>query len=492
MLQLLERTAPPVDESPIREPALDRRFAPFAAKMAQAGLPELVIQLFRHYYAQVVAGVTGFIPGDEALPVENLPDFATFNGRYRAAGQAALNRAVVLKLNGGLGTSMGMHGPKSLLRAKGDLTFLDIIVRQIMHLRNESGARAPLVLMDSFHTQRATLDALSRYADFVQDAPLSFLQHMAPKVCKQDFAPAIWPDDPDKEWCPPGHGDLYIALATSGTLSKLLDAGYEYAFVSNADNLGATLDVDILGYFAANELPFLMEVAHRTQADSKGGHLARRPDGQLILREIAQCPSNELEKFQDITRYAYFNTNNLWLHLPTLQRVLTERKGVLGLPLIRNEKPVDPTDLKSYRVYQLETAMGSAIAVFEGAQAVCVPRERFIPIKKNNDLLVLWSDAYRLTEACRLELAAGRREPPLVFLDEHYQLIDELCAHFPHGAPSLAQADELRVEGDVYFGKDVTVIGKARVVQTGAHPLHIPDGAQLGAAHDQDSRTHSL
>src|SRR5690606_26731533 len=144
------------------------------------------------------------------------------------------------------------------------------------------------------------------------------------------------------------------------------------------------------------QLPFLMEVADRTRADSKGGHLARRPDGQLILREIAQCPPDELEKFQDIDRYGYFNTNNLWLHLPTLRKILDERKGVLGLPLIRNEKPVDPTNLKSYRVYQLETAMGSAIAVFPGAQAVCVPRTRFLPIKKNNDLLVLWSDAYCL------------------------------------------------------------------------------------------------
>lgn len=485
MYQTLERATPLADDALHGEPMLERRFAPFATKMARAGLPALVINLFQHYYAQLLAGETGFIPGDEALPVEDLPNFATFNGQYRSVGQAALSRTVVLKLNGGLGTSMGMHGPKSLLRAKGELSFLDIIVRQILHLRSESGARLPLVLMDSFSTQRATQDAMDRYPDFLQDAPVSFLQHMAPKVCKQDLSPAVWPDDPDKEWCPPGHGDLYAAFSTSGTLRKLLDAGYEYAFVSNADNLGATLDADILGYFAANKLPFLMEVAHRTRADSKGGHLARRPDGRLILREIAQCPSNELEKFQDVTRYAYFNTNNLWLHLPTLQRVLTERNGVLGLPLIRNEKPVDPTDLKSYRVYQLETAMGSAIAVFEGAQAVCVPRDRFIPIKKNNDLLVLWSDAYRLTEAYHLELTAGRSEPPLVFLDNHYQLIDDLCARFPHGAPSLAHAEELRVEGDVYFGKDVTVSGQAKVAHTGEQPLYIPDGARLGDGSSQ-------
>lgn len=223
-----------------------------------------------------------------------------------------------------------------------------------------------------------------------------------------------------------------------------------------------------------------MEVADRTRADSKGGHLARRPDGQLILREIAQCPSDELEKFQDVERYCYFNTNNLWLHLPTLQKILDERRGILGLPLIRNEKPVDPTNLKSYRVYQLETAMGSAIAVFPGAQAICVPRTRFLPIKKNNDLLVLWSDAYCLTEDFRMQLATPSQQPPMVHLDDrYYQMIDELCERFPHGAPSLVQCEELRVEGNVYFGKAVQVQGKVKVVNPDKKPLQIEDGARL-------------
>jgi UTP--glucose-1-phosphate uridylyltransferase len=463
----------------LNPPARVSQFEPFATKMTEAGLPEMVIHLFRHYYAQLVDGATGEIPGHQALPVKELPEVCDLGGRYRAAGLAALDRAVVLKLNGGLGTSMGMSGPKSLLIAKEGLRFLDIIVGQVRHLQSEHGARLPLVLMDSFHTHEPTLEALARHAHFRQDVPLSFLQHKIPKIRKADLGPAHWPADPSKEWCPPGHGDLYIALSTSGMLQQLLAASYEYVFISNADNLGATLDLDILGYFAAEGLPFLMEVAHRTKADSKGGHLAQRPDGGLILREIAQCPPDELEQFQDVARYAYFNTNNLWLHLPTLQRVLTERHGVLGLPLIRNEKPVDPTDPHSYRTYQLETAMGSAIGVFAGAQAISVPRTRFIPIKKNNDLLVLWSDAYQLTDTCQLELA-GIDEPPLVYLDDrYYGMIDQLAARFPHGAPSLIQCQELRVEGNVYFGRAVTVRGKVNIVNADPRPLQIPDGSTL-------------
>jgi UTP--glucose-1-phosphate uridylyltransferase len=475
MLHVLEHTGAPIAES-----TLDRRFEPFAAKMKRAALPPLVIDLFRHYYAQVLDGETGFISGATALPVGELAELAAIHGHYRQEGRAALERAVVVKLNGGLGTSMGMNSPKSLLTAKDGLSFLDIIVRQVLQLRQTTGARLPLVLMDSFHTHRPTLAALRGYPGFRQDVPVSFLQHKTPKITKADLSPAVWPADPSKEWCPPGHGDLYAALATSGMLDQLLEAGYEYAFVSNADNLGATLDVDVLGYFAANEMPFLMEVAHRTQADSKGGHLARRPDGQLLLREIAQCPPDELESFQDVEHYAYFNTNNLWLHLPTLHQLLTERKGVLGLPLIRNEKPVDPTHPQSYRVYQLETAMGSAIAVFEGAEALCVPRSRFIPIKKNSDLLVLWSDVYRLTDEYHLELADPERNPPLVNLDDRfYQLFDDLTARFPHGAPSLVQADELRVAGDVYFGRGVKISGTVMICQTSEAPLSIEAGAHL-------------
>jgi UTP--glucose-1-phosphate uridylyltransferase len=472
MLKIRERI-----EQTSGDVTLQRRFEPFAAKMERAALPPLVINLFRHYYAQVVAGETGFITGDQALPVEQLPEYAELNSHYHAAGRAALDRAVILKLNGGLGTTMGMNGPKSLLIAKNGLTFLDIIIRQVLHLRRQSGARLPLVLMDSFYTHRPTRTAIGRYTAFQQDVPSSFLQHKTPKICKHDLSPAVWPTDPSKEWCPPGHGDLYAALSTSGMLEELLEAGYEYAFISNADNLGATLDLGLLGYFATEQLPFLMEVAHRTPADSKGGHLARQRDGQLILREIAQCPANELEKFQDIERYAYFNTNNLWLHLPTFQRVVTERKGVLGLPLIRNEKPVDPTHPKSYRVYQLETAMGSAISVFAGAQAVCVPRTRFVPIKKNSDLLALWSDAYRLSDEYTLELAGARAAPPLVNLDDrYYQLFDDLCARFPHGAPSLLDCEELHVTGNVYFGRAITVAGKVMITHEGDQPLHIADG----------------
>jgi UTP--glucose-1-phosphate uridylyltransferase len=485
------------------QPALSSHFDLFARKMQSAGVHELAVRIFEHYYRQLCAGATGYIDQYEAAPVESLPDYDDLGLRDERAGRAALSRTVVLKLNGGLGTSMGMSGPKSLLVVKDKLTFLDIILRQVIHLREETGARLPLVLMNSFNTHDETRSALADYPSFTQDLPIDFVQHEHPKIWKESLTPVEWPEAPEKEWCPPGHGDIYVSLVTTGMLDKMLDAGYEYLFVSNSDNLGAVLDLRILGYFAEAQLPFLMEVAHRTLADSKGGHLGRRPDGRLILRESSQCPPEEMAIFQDIERYRFFNTNNLWLHLPTLKQVLVQHgmisassarhsgsgggsreANVLDLPLIRNEKPVDPASPSSPRVYQLETAMGSAISQFEGAQALRVPRTRFIPVKKTNDLLLLWSDVYELTTDFHLRFASGSESaPPLIYLDErYYGLIDDLWRRFPHGAPSLLRCTELHVEGDVTFGRDVVVAGVVRIANERDDPLFIPDGARLQGA----------
>src|SRR5947208_3154134 len=243
-----------------------------------------------------------------------------------------------------------------------------------------------------------------------------------PDEAREGLEPAQWPTNPELEWCPPGHGDIYTALVTSGMLDTLLEQGYQHAFVSNSDNLGAVLEPRILAWFAAERVPFLMEVADRTEADRKGGHLAQRAGGRLLLREIAQTPEADVDAFQDVSRHRYFNTNTLWVSLPALAEALRERDGVLGLPMIVNRTTVDPTDAASPAILQLETAMGSAIEVFAGARALRVPRARFAPVKTTNDLLALRSDCYVLTSDEHVELAPERDGPPLVDLDPaHYK-----------------------------------------------------------------------
>ena len=464
-------------------------FAPVREKMQRAGLDDLLIRSFEHYYAQLVAGATGYIPGTDARQPTDIADRSAAAGHH-AAGVDALNRLLVVKLNGGLGATMGLNGPRSLLVVKDGLRFFDIIVRHVLHLRREMTARLPLIFMNSYSTQGATQEALAAYPQLVRDAsgglPFTFLQNRVPKIWQDTLAPVEWQEDPSKEWCPPGHGDIYLALHTSRLLKQMLDQGYEYMFVSNADNLGATVDIDILGYFAACKLPFLMEVTARTAADCKGGHLAQGPDGRLLLREIAQCPPEEIEQFQDIDRYRLFNTNNLWIHLPSLQALLEERDGFLDLPMIVNNKPVDPSRPDSPPVYQLETAVGLALSAFDGAQAIQVPRDRFLPVKRCNDLLALRSDAYRLDRRQRVELDPRRGTPPYppgaphVELDDRfYQFLDQIEARFPHGPPSLIGCRSLNVSGPYTFGASVSIEGDVTLTNDSETPIAVPDGHKL-------------
>jgi UTP--glucose-1-phosphate uridylyltransferase len=451
-------------------------------KMRAAGVADLAIRNFEHYYRLLEEGDAGVLPESEIEPVEEVPD-ADELGEGGDAARDALDRTLVLKLNGGLGTSMGMTRAKSLLEAKDGLSFLDVIARQVLHVRERTGARLPLVLMNSFYTRDESLAALGHYRDLKADVPLDFVQGKVPKLTADGLEPVDWPDDPDLEWAPPGHGDLYTSLVTSGMLGELLDHGYEYAFVSNADNLGATLDERILGWFARERLPFAMEVADRTEADRKGGHLARRRDGGgLVLREIAQTPDEDVDSFQDVGRHRFFNTNTLWVNLRALAATIEQRDGVLGLPMIVNRKTVDPGDSSSPKVIQLETAMGAAIDVFDGAAALRVPRERFAPVKTTDDLLVVRSDTYVLTGDAHVVVSPERRLPglPLVELDsDYFKLLRDFDARFPSGPPSLVECERLTVKGDVRFGEQVVVRGEVTVEQEGGDQLAIPDGAVL-------------
>jgi len=376
-----------------------------------------------------------------------------------------------------------MDRAKSLVEVRSGRSFLDIIAEQVLALRRQFDVTLPVLFMNSFSTRDDTLAALKWHPDLpTTDLPLDLLQNREPKLRVDDLTPVRWPRDPGMEWCPPGHGDLYTALEVSDVLRRLVAAGYRYAFVSNADNLGARPDPRLAAWFAGLGVAFAAEFCRRTPADRKGGHLARRrSDGRLVLRESAQTRDEDAAAFGDIERHRYFNSNNLWLDLRALETTLQATEGVLGLPMIRNVKTVDPSDPTSPQVIQIETAMGAAIEVFDDAAAVEVDRSRFLPVKTTDDLLVLRSDAYELTDDAQIRLAPDRTDAPLVRLDEPYRLLHEFERRFPHGPPSLVACERLTVHGDWTFGRDVQVRGRV-IVDAAGSPGRIPDGLVLGDA----------
>lgn len=383
-----------------------------------------------------------------------------------------LNKLAVLKVNGGLGTSMGMTGAKSALEVKDDMTFLDLTVRQIEHLNTTHRVDVPLILMTSFNTHDDTLRIIKKYAN-QQLRITTFNQSRYPRIHKETLLPVPKSAEDDKiYWYPPGHGDLYNAITHSGVLDQLLAEGKEYLFVSNSDNLGAVVDQGILKHMMDTQSEFIMEVTDKTKADVKGGTLIDY-EGTVRLLEIAQVPSEHVEDFKAIRKFKIFNTNNLWINLKALKRVM-EEEG-MELEIIVNPKNLDD----GQAVIQLETACGAAIKHFRNAHGINVPRSRFLPVKSCSDLLLIKSDIYSL-EHGQLVMNENRLfgTSPVIKLGDHFKKIQQFQKRFKK-IPKIIELDHLTVTGDVNFGRNVTLRGTVIVVANEGQRIDIPDGCIL-------------
>lgn len=450
------------------------------AAMEARGVAPAAQAVFERAYSLLEAGEQGLIPEETIDPLTDVTSLGEMSATD-AERADALGRVAVVKLNGGLGTSMGLQGAKSALPVRGELTFLDIIARQALALRRRYDVQLPLLLMNSFRTREESLEILDRHPGLaVEGLPLDFVQNAEPKLDAATLEPATWPADPDLEWCPPGHGDVYVALQATGLLDALRERGIRYIFLSNSDNLGATCDPDIAAWLLANDIPYAAELCERTANDRKGGHLAvRKSDGQLILRDSAMVAPGEDHHFQDNVRHPLFHANNLWVDIEVLARLLAERDGVLGLPIIVNRKTVDPTDKSSTKVIQLESAMGAAIEIFPGSQAIAVPRNRFRPVKSTNELLLVQSDIFELDDQANLVSQIDHPEPK-ISLGPAYAHVPGFQARFADGVPSMRECTSLTVDADATFGARVRCVGD--VVVTGEGTVSILDDTVLGAA----------
>uniref|UniRef100_H2Z520 UTP--glucose-1-phosphate uridylyltransferase n=2 Tax=Ciona savignyi TaxID=51511 RepID=H2Z520_CIOSA len=383
-----------------------------------------------------------------------------------------LSKLVVVKLNGGLGTSMGCTGPKSLISVRSGLTFLDLTVQQIESLNKKHEADVPLVLMNSFNTDDDTNMILRKYASCHVKIH-TFNQNRYPRINKESLLPIAQScNDPLEAWYPPGHGDVYECFLKSGLLEKFVKEGREFVFVSNIDNLGATIDLHILNMLVnppkdSKPCDFVMEVTDKTRADVKGGTLIEY-ENKLRLLEIAQVPKEHVDEFKSVSKFKIFNTNNLWMRMQSIADLTTS--GKMEMEVIGN----------GTNVIQLETASGAGIKNFHNAIGINVPRSRFLPVKKTSDLLLVMSNLYELKNGSMV-MSSKRQFPttPLVKLgDEHFSKIHKFLGRFAD-IPDMLELDHLTVSGDVTFGKDVTLKGTVIIIANHGERIDIPSGAFL-------------
>lgn len=413
-------------------------------------------------------------PSEKLIP---FADIQKINDQDQVA--SLLNKLVVVKLNGGLGTSMGCVGPKSVIPVRSDLTFLDLTVQQIEKLNAEYDVNVPLVLMNSFNTEEDTRTILRKYGN-LGIAIHTFEQSKYPRIYLETLLPVAKTLDPNgqelEDWYPPGHGDIYASLNNSGLLDKLIVQGKEWIFVSNIDNLGATVNLDILNFIlnprngVKNE--FVMEVTDKTRADVKGGTLIQY-EGRIRLLEIAQVPKDHVDDFKSVSKFKIFNTNNLWINLKAIKRLL--EKDSMEMEVIVNPKRLE----NGLNVIQLETAVGSAIHNFEGSIGINVPRTRFLPVKKTSDLLLVMSNLYSLN-AGSLSMNPKRSFPstPLVKLGSQFDKVSQYLSRFD-GIPDILELDHLTVSGDVWFGKGVVLKGTVIIIANHGDRIDIPAGTIL-------------
>ncbi len=455
-------------------------FMPFALKMRDIGASDIQIEAFRRNCMKAFSDKGGFIGEDEIAPVGVLPTFNQLAPVNEDRANQLLKACAVIKLNGGLATTMGLEGgPKSLVRAHGQSSFLDITVHQILSQREKLGRKVlPLILMNSFNTSSQTMKSLMSYLDLLeQPVAAEMVQSRVPRIKADSLTPYVSADDPLSEWCPPGHGDLYLSLFVSGFLAELLARDIKYIFVSNIDNLGASLDMRIPEWMAIHGYPMVMEVARRWDNDRKGGHLARDVYGSFVLREAAMCKPQEREHFADIERYRYFNTNNLWFDAEALYKMIVSCEGLLDLPVIRNSKVLHDNLGRACQVYQIESACGSIISSWPQAQALEVERSRFVPVKGLSDLMAVRSDLFSIESDYSIAYVGERKKLPLITLPAQITSLDKLEQMLPYGVPSLRRCSSLSIEVPVVFGKDVKCEGDVKITATAE--AFIPDGAVL-------------
>ncbi|KAI4100960.1 MAG: hypothetical protein LQ339_005281 [Xanthoria mediterranea] len=388
-----------------------------------------------------------------------------------------LNKLAVVKLNGGLGTSMGCVGPKSVIEVRDGMSFLDLSVRQIEYLNRTYNVNVPFVLMNSFNTDEDTGNIIKKYEGHNIDI-MTFNQSRYPRVLKDSLLPAPKSANSQlSDWYPPGHGDVFESLYNSGILDKLIERGVEVLFLSNADNLGAVVDLGILQHMVQTEAEYIMELTDKTKADVKGGTIINY-DGSVRLLEIAQVPKEHTNEFKSIKKFKYFNTNNIWLNLQAIKRVVENNE--LEMEIIPNSKsiPADKKGESDVSIIQLETAVGAAIRHFKNAHGVNVPRRRFLPVKTCSDLMLVKSDLYSLKHG-QLVMDQDRFGPaPLIKLGNDFKKVSDFQKRIS-SIPKILELDHLTITGAVNLGRGVVLKGTVIIVATEGSTIDVPPGSIL-------------
>jgi len=467
----------------------ERYFEPFKSLLENSGNSKLANRRFKNMLDIFFKDTAGCVDWNLLKPLtkddKDLVEHKMIEQEsYYDVGIKDLDQLAILKLNGGLGTSMGCTGPKSCVQVTPTETFLSIFLKQILNACDEFKIKIPVIFLNSYYTIDETKNIIKQVAGADNLDIHHIIQSRFPRIKKEKADNGLYyplsDDYGEGRFYPPGHGDVYDTICNSGLIDQLIEQGKRFLFISNSDNLGAVFDPYILGYMTQNKTQFIMEVTKRTENDRKGGTLIYYPgsDGQLRLKllEIAQVDPDHNAEFQSINKFSVFNTNSIWLDLHALKQKMEDEK--LHMDVIVNPKVVEQE-----KVVQLEIAMGSAISAFDRSVGVLVPRTRFFPVKNTNDLFLLRSNLFQFINNQFILSSIGKDileksgVLPVITLGPYHKKVDDFEKRLPN-IPDISELNSLVIKGNIFVGQRVKLMGNV-VIEGEDEAVSIPDDTIL-------------
>ena len=283
----------------------------------------------------------------------------------------------------------GWSAPSRCSCVRRGLSFLDIIARQVLHLREEYDATLPLIFMNSFRTSADTLAALAalRRPGRRGSAAGVPAEQGAQAARQGPHARSLARRTPASSGARPA-----TATSTRRCSAPGCSTSWSTPATSACSSPTPTTSAPCRtpGWPAGSRPQARRSRSRPCGVPPPTARAATSPAASPTAGSSCGRPrrrsKEDLEALADLERHRFCSTNNLWFDLAAMKQALDVRGGMLGLPLIRNVKTVDPADKSTPEVIQVETAMGAAIEVFEDSALIEVGRDRFVPVKTTNDL----------------------------------------------------------------------------------------------------------
>ncbi|WMV10962.1 hypothetical protein MTR67_004347 [Solanum verrucosum] len=362
-----------------------------------------------------------------------------------------LDKLVVLKFNGNLGSDMGFSGPKSALEVCNGLTCLDLVVNHIESINSKYGCNIPLLMMNTPSTHDGIMKVLEKHPN---KNIHTFTQSQRQQENIEDMSEprTLNKSSAQEKLYPSNLLEVFLSLNSSGKLEPLISQGKEYFLLLQSENVAEVVDPKILNHLIKNSIEHCVEVMPTTSGTEETSLPPQ--EGRIQSFKDLHCMMNLIFLFFIVrgpkSKEHVKSINTMWMSMSCVERLL--QRNDLGF---------------------------TSSKFFDRAFAIDTPWSRYLPVERTSDLLILQSDLYTSVEGTLVRNAArANPKDPSIELGPEFGNVDDFRSLFK-SIPSIIELDSLKVTGDVWFGTGITLKGKVSIAARPGMKIVIPDGMEL-------------